>query len=245
LSEQKSLAALPRGLAIFGKPLLLTGAFAIFYLVATVSAQASTALQLVYRVSHSVIGDLGSYSCSVEALGNGATQIQSREHIEAKMLGIPLYHMDASDTERWLGNRLVSFYAVTDKAGSRIEIRGEASGNHFIVTSPQGTVTTTAAVHPMEPCAANFLQSTTVLNPDTGGLEDVRVSGGEPTSVTIDGTRLAVRKYILDGAARYTVWLDSRNLPVKFAISGSNGEAIFTLARCVSCTSPIPQRGAE
>jgi hypothetical protein len=199
------------------------------------AAQPRVPLQLVYRVSHSMVGNLGSYSCTVESLGNGATEISSREHIDVSMLGIPLYQMDATGTERWQGNHLVSFHAVTDKTTGRVEVSGEARGSRFVITSPQGTLTTAGSVHPVEPCAPDFLRSTTILRPDTGAIEEVRISGGASTSVVIDGTPIPVREYILNGKTRYTAWLDSRNLPVMFAIEDSTGEATFTLARCVSC----------
>jgi hypothetical protein len=199
------------------------------------SAQPNTPLQLVYRVSHSMVGDVGSYSCSVEPLGHGTTQISSREHIDVAMFGIPLYRMDAAGTERWQGNRLISFDAVTEKATGRVEVRGAARGRGFVIASPQGRLTAAGSVHPAEPCAPDFLQSTTILRPDTGGIEEVRISGGAPTMVVIDGTPVPVHKYILDGTTRYTAWLDARNLPVKFAIEDNAGEATFTLARCVSC----------
>lgn len=132
------------------------------------SARAAAPLELFYRVSHSVVGNVGWYSCTVEPLVNGATQINAREHIDVRMLGIPVYRLDATNIERWAGNRLISFDAVSDKAGGRVEISGEAKGDHFIITSPQGTLTAAATVHPAEPCAANFLQSTTVLRPRHG-----------------------------------------------------------------------------
>ncbi|HEY2540235.1 MAG TPA: DUF6134 family protein, partial [Stellaceae bacterium] len=125
------------------------------------------------------------------------------------------------------------------------EISGEAKGDHFTVTSPQGSLTTAATVHPAEPCAANFLQSTTVLHPDTGNLEAVRVSGGAPGTLTIAGTPTAVRKYVIEGRTRYTVWLDSRNLPVMFVVDDDTGEATFTLARCVSCDPQISPLDSE
>jgi hypothetical protein len=208
-------------------------------------ARGAPALQLVYRITHSVIGDVGSYTCTVEPLGNGATQVEAREQIDVRMLGIPIYHLNATDIEHWAGDRLIAFDAVTEKADGRAEIRGAARGDQFIVTSPQGRLTTTATVHPAEPCAPNFLQSTTVLHPDTGGLDQVRLSGGEPSSLNIAGTSIPVRKYILDGKTRYTVWVDSRDLPVKFVVDDSSGQATFTLAKCVSCTPQISRLGME
>ncbi len=46
------------------------------------------------------------------------------------------------------------------------------------------------------------------MRPDTGDLEQVRVSGGAPTTTMIAGTAIATRKYILDGKTQYTVWLE-------------------------------------
>jgi hypothetical protein len=87
-------------------------------------ARAAAPMQLVYRVSHSLVGELGSYTCTVEPLGNGRTEIRVREHIDTRMLGLPIYRMDAANTERWRGNQLVSFHAVTEKESGRTEIGG-------------------------------------------------------------------------------------------------------------------------
>lgn len=224
--------------------LLTTALFAVLAVTSpAVSSLAGVPFQLVYRVSHSVLGDLGSYVYTVEPLGNGATKVISQEHIDVRMFGIPVYREDASRTERWQGDRLVSFDGVTNKAGGRVEVRGEAQGDRFVITSPQGILTAAATVHPADPCAANFLDSTTIMRPDTGTLEAVRVSAGEPTSLGIDGAAVPVRKYVVEGKTRYTVWLNSHNLPVKFAVDDDAGQAIFTLAKCVSCNPLISQMG--
>jgi hypothetical protein len=238
-AQTKLIASRITRVIILAVGVVLGGALAIG------SARAAAPLQMVYRISHSVVGDIGSYTCTVEPLANGGTQVQTREHINVRMLGLPLYSMDATDTERWEGNRLISFDAVSDKANGRFEVKGEAQGTRFVITSPQGTLTTAATVHPADPCIGNFPQSTTVLRPDTGDIEDVRVSGGEATSLTMDGTPVPVRKYDLDGKTRYTVWLASRNLPVMFAINDSTGRTTFTLAKCVACGATGCRVGME
>ncbi len=211
--------------------------------LSTNAARAAAPLRLVYRVSHAVIGDLGSYTYTVEPLGNGAAEILSREHIDVRMLGIPMFHEDAMRTERWQGSRLMAFHGITDNGGSRVEVKGEAEGDRFVISSPQGILTAAATVHPADPCAANFLASTTVMRPDTGAVEKVSVSGGEPGSLDIDGEPVPVRKYVVDGKTRYTVWLNARNLPVKFVVDDDAGQATFTLARCVSCGAPVARLG--
>jgi hypothetical protein len=204
-------------------------------------AAAAVPMRLVYRVSHSALGDLGSYVYAVEPLGSDATKVLSQEHIAVRMFGVPVYREDAKGTERWRGNRLVSFDGVTHKTGGLVEVTGRAQGDGFVITSPRGIVMAPATVHPADPCAANFLTSTTILRPDTGGLEQVHVSGGNSTLIRINGATVPVHEYVVDGRTRYTVWLDAHDLPVMFVVDDNAGQATFTLAKCAPCDSATSQ----
>jgi len=195
---------------------------------------AATGLQLTYRVTHAVFGDIGTYTNTVESTGDGAT-VLTRAHFEVSMLGVRMYREDTESTERWQGNRLVSFHGVSDKGDGRAEVKGEARGDNFVITSPRGTVTAPASVQPANPWSANFLGSNTIMHPDTGRVEQVRVSGGEQTTVKIDGASIPARKYDVDGKPRYSVWLDARGVPMMFAIDDDTGKITFTLSKCVRC----------
>ncbi len=74
-----------------------------------------------------------------------------------------------------------------------------------------------------------------MMRPDTGKIERVRVSGGEPAVVTIDGTAIRTQKYQVTGDTHYTVWLDQQGVPVMFVVDDQSGTVTFTLANCVSC----------
>ncbi len=199
---------------------------------AAIAAGAPT--QLVYRVTHSIYGNIGTYINTVEPVGED-TMVLTRAHFEVSLLGVDVYREDAQRTERWQGNRLVAFHGVTDRGKGPTEVKGEARGDAFVITSPQGTVDAPATVHPANPWSSNFLDSHTMMRPDTGRVERVKVSAGEPTTVTIGGTPIAARKYDVDGKTRYTVWLDGRGVPVKFIVEDDSGTVTFTLANCVRC----------
>jgi Domain of unknown function (DUF6134) len=198
------------------------------------TAVAATPMQLTYRVTHSVFGNIGTYINTVEP-GNGGTTVVTRAHFEVKMLGVNLYREDARRTERWQGNRLISFSGVTSKGDKSMVVRGEARGNNFVISSPQGTVTAPATVHPANPWSANFLASSTMMRPDNGKVERVQIAGGQETVLTIDGRPVRARKYEISGNTRYTVWLDSQGVPVQFAADDDSGKVTFTLASCISC----------
>jgi hypothetical protein len=203
-------------------------------------AIAQGAAQFTYRVTHSVFGDIGTYTNIVEPTRDGTT-VKTRAHFEVKMLGVRMYREEADRTEHWQGNRLVSFRSITDKGDGPAEVKGEARGNSFVITSPQGTITAPSTVHPANPWSATFLHSSTMLRPDTGKLEQVRIGGGQETAVKIDGATIPAVKYEVDGSTKYTVWLDSRGVPVMFWVDDDTGKVTFTLAKCVGCNAEISQ----
>src|SRR5256885_4313803 len=143
-------------------------------LVAAGPVMAQDSAQFIYHVNHSVFGDIGTYSNTVEPTRDGAT-VKTQAHFEVKMLGVRMHREDAERTERWQGNRFVAFRGVTDKGDGPVEVKGEARGNNFIITSPQGTITAPGSVHPANPWSSNFLHSNTMMRPDTGKLEQVRI----------------------------------------------------------------------
>jgi hypothetical protein len=201
-------------------------------------AAAETPAQFVYRVNHSVFGDIGTYTNTIEPNRDGTT-VQTRAHFEVKMLGVRMYREDAERTERWQGNRLISFRGVTDKGDGPAEVKGEARGNGFVISSPQGTITAPASVHPANPWSANFLRSNTMMRPDTGKIEQVRVGAGHETTIKIDGAPIPVVKYEVDGSTKYVVWIDGRGVPVMFFIDDDTGKVTFTLAKCVECNAVV------
>jgi Family of unknown function (DUF6134) len=215
--------------------------FAMIASAFSFAVETTAAMQLNYRVTHSKFGDIGTYSNAIEPSAGGSTTVQTQAHFQVKMLGVTLHREDAQRTERWQGNRLISFAGVTTKGGQQMVVRGEARGNSFVINSPQGTITAPATVHPANPWSANFLSSNTMMRPDSGRIEQVRVSGGEETAVDIDGSPVRARKYEVTGGAHYAVWIDARGVPVQFVADDDGGKVTFTLASCTGC-GVIPPR---
>jgi hypothetical protein len=203
-------------------------------------AKAQDSAQFIYHVDHSVFGDIGTYTNMVEPTRDGVT-VKTRAHFEVKMLGVRVHREDAERTEHWQGNRLVAFRGVTDKGDGPVEVKGEANGNSFIITSPQGTTRAPWSVHPANPWSSNFLHSNTMMRPDTGKLEQVRIGNGQETAVKLDSANIPAVKYELDGNTKYTVWLDDRGVPIKFLVDDDTGKVTFTLTKCVGCNAEISQ----
>jgi hypothetical protein len=243
---EDAIGMLTRGWAR-GAGIRWAAAAAMFMLPATAgtAAAATTPMQLTYRVTHSVYGNIGTYTNRIEPSAGGTT-VQTQAHFQVKLLGVNMYREDAQRTERWQGNRLISFNGVTSKGSESTVVKGEARGNSFVISSPQGTITAPATVHPANPWSPNFLASSTMMRPDSGKIERVSVSGGQQTVVDLDGKPVRAEKYEVNGAARYGVWLDSRGVPVMFVVDDDSGKVTFTLASCTGCdVTPTQQLGMK
>ncbi|HJU15072.1 MAG TPA: DUF6134 family protein [Stellaceae bacterium] len=205
--------------------------------------QAEAAMQLTYSVRHSMFGTIGTYTNTIEPTAAGTT-VETRTHFFVKMLGINVYSEQAQRTEQWRGNRLVAFRGVTDKNGGQpVVISGVARGNSFVITSPEGTVRAPANVRPANPWSAVFLGSSTMMRPDTGALEQVRVTARGPATVTVNGRPIPTQSYEVDGSKKYLVYLDGRGVPVKFVVDDSTGEVTFTLTKCDGCALSVSSLG--
>lgn len=210
----------------------LSGAVALGAMVAPGPSVASSE-QYTYRVHDSVYGSIGTYSNAVEKDGD-ATTVTTEVHIKVSVLGIVLYNQDVSRIERWDGDRLVYFHGVTTENGQPVEVDGRAEADHFVVTSPSGTVTAPATIRSANPRLAGAPGGDMILLPDTGLVTKVLTSGGEETSITIDGASSQARRYQIetaDGGERYEVWMDDTGTPVMFNIKDGDGTVTFTLVK--------------
>jgi hypothetical protein len=213
------------------RPALLLIAMLGFLLLNSSNATALAAdgqRVLSYDVKHSVFGDIGTYTNVIQTAGT-ATTVHTTAHFRVSALGVGLHNEDADRTERWNGDRLVSFHGITKKNGDTIEIRGEANGNNFVIASPTGTITAPGTIRPANPWSTKCLGSTTMMRVDTGKVEPVRVSGGGETAVAIGGASVPAREYQIEGATRYKVWFDRQDTPVMFIVDDDSGKVTFTL----------------
>ena len=214
----------------------VSGLIAVFALGWTAGADVASAApaaaqRLVYEVHHSRYGAIGTYTNAVEKSGDSTT-VSTEAHITVSLLGVVLYRQDASRKEQWAGNRLMSFKGVTTTNGKQMEMTGEAMGDRFVMMAPDGDIVAPATVRIANPWSPEVLRGDTILTPDRGRMENVRVKGGQETSVAVNGKSTRAKRYEidrLDGSKRYEVWLDDSGTPVQFTMFNPGGTVTFTL----------------
>lgn len=207
--------------------ILLAGAMLGAALMATPADAAREVY--TYRVIHPTYGEIGTYTNTVERSGEDA-DVQTELKIAVKKVGIVVYRQEARRAEHWRNDKLVSFEGVTVTNGDKLEVRGEARGNGFAITTPSGTVMAPGNVHPSNPWSAMVLKTDYMMSTKTGRLTHVRVSGGEEERVALAGSTMRLHQYEIVGDKRQFVWLDSRGTPVAFRTEEDGAQVDFVLS---------------
>lgn len=174
---------------------------------------AAAPLTLEYRVKHPTYGDIGSYTNVIERTAEGV-RVQTAVRIAVKVFGATLYREEADRTEHWKNGRLVYFHGITNKNGKRLEVTGEASGNQFAITGPEGTYLAPADVQPPNPWSPDCLRADTMMSSVTGKVYPARVRDNGEEIVTIAGQARRAHRYGIDTDRPHTVWFDERGVPV-------------------------------
>jgi len=186
--------------------------------------------QLVYSVQHSKYGKIGTYTNMIEHRGD-ITNVMTSARLAVSVLGMNVYRQEISRHETWQGNRVVDFHGITTENGKRVEVSGKAVGDHFAITTPNGTTNAPADVRLANPWSRQAVDGNTMLTPDRGRLEKITVSNKRETTLNV-GRRQVRTEHIQvlrsGGASRYDVWLDEKGVPVQFSIVGDD-TITFTL----------------
>jgi hypothetical protein len=119
------------------------------------------------------------------------------------LLGISLYSLQQNSTELWADDRLVRLNSTSVKRGKKVELRGEASGDGFALTGPDGTRTIASSIATTNALwRAKMLERSELLDTSDGSVL--------PRKLDPLGQDIALNKYQLDfGDTQMVAWFDA------------------------------------
>jgi hypothetical protein len=168
-----------------------------------------------YSIVHPFYGTIGTYTEDIARSG-GTTRIDSHVRVAVTILGIVVHREEADHVEIFRGDRLVMLQSATTTNGTRINVLGEAQGDHFVVTSPSGVVEAPADVAPSDPWVLKQIGVGTVVSIKTGRIIPTRVTGGEQVTVSLQGVMVATRHFMAHGERQQEIWLNDQDVPIMF-----------------------------
>jgi hypothetical protein len=181
-----------------------------------------------YSVVHPFYGTIGTFTESIARSGD-TTRIDSYVRVAVRILGIVVHREEGDHTEIFRGDRLVSLQSATTTNGIRIDVRGEVQGDHFVVTSPAGVVDGPADIAPSDPWVLKQVGVGTVVSVKTGRIIPTRVTGGEATTISLQGSTVAARHFIAHGEREQEIWLNDQDVPIMFRSVESGTPIDFVL----------------
>jgi hypothetical protein len=181
-----------------------------------------------YSVVHPLYGTIGTFTESIARSGD-TTRIDSHVRVAVRILGIVVHREEGDHTEIFRGDRLVSLQSATTTNGTRIDVRGEAQGDHFVVTSPAGVVAAPADIAPSDPWVLKQIGVGTVVSVKTGRIIVTLVTGGEPAKVSLQGVTVATRHFMARGEREQEIWLNDQDVPIMFRSIESGTPIDFVL----------------
>jgi uncharacterized protein DUF6134 len=192
----------------------IAGAMTLGLVVGTSPALAGQQVY-TYSVVHPIYGDIGTFTDTIDRGAEG-TRIDSHLRIAVKLLGVVAYREEADTTEIMHGDRLVSLNSVTNKDGRHLEVHGEAKGDEFMVNCTLGTFSGPGSISPSDPWVLKHTGEEVVVSTSTGKIVHVHISGGDYDKVAMNGAEVTARHFVVSGDKRQEVWLDNREVPIKF-----------------------------
>jgi hypothetical protein len=181
-----------------------------------------------YSVVHPFYGTIGTYTEDIARSG-GTTRIDSHVRVAVRILGIVVHREEGDHVAIFRGDRLVTLQSATTTNGTRIDVQGQAQGDHFVVTSPSGVVEAPADVAPSDPWVLKQIGFGTVVSLKTGHIIPTRVTGGEAAMIPLQGVMVATHHFMAQGERQQEIWLNDQDVPIMFRSVESGTSIDFVL----------------
>ena len=196
-------------------------------LVVAAQARSGESAELVGRWDFNVyLNDkkVGKHLFEVTEI-DGMKRVQSEANFKYKILFIPAYRYEHTNSERWADNCLVRFEARTNANGKQMQARGQRDGTGFKVAGKNGLVELPECVMTFAYWNPKFLEQPKLLNPQSGEYLDVDVEPLERATLEVRGREVAANGFrVTADKLKLTVWYsdDDQWLALESVAKGGN-----------------------
>lgn len=126
-------------------------------------------------------------------------QVRSEADFDVKFLFFSAYQYRHSNTEIWQGECLKAINATTDDNGERLFVRGERADDALVLETSEGERTVKGCIRSFAYWDLDLINSTHLLNSQTGELEPVEVKDLGTSSIEYQGREVPAEHYIIRG----------------------------------------------
>ena len=149
---------------------------------------------------------IGFHSFSLTDDGEQQT-LTTEARFDVKVLFINAFRYRHENTEIWSGGCLDSIDATTDSNGKRLSVRGQRSDDGLELDGQSGPQLVDTCVQTFAYWNPDILDSSRLLNSQTGEVEDVSVTRESVEPIDVNGQQIEAVRYRLNAkAGAITLW---------------------------------------
>jgi len=192
------------------------------------AATSSDPTTQLYRVTHSMFGEIGRFSQTIRAEGNQVV-VESELNVRVTMLfsAIVLHEVRSSMREVWGGGKLIAYDSVTHTDGTVTALHGWAQPGSFAVSGPGGDTILPADVSPLSPWSISLTRARLLISPETGLPRQVAVAAATAQRLDLGNRTVIARHFVARGDEAFELWYDEHDQPVKLTIEAGIGTVSF------------------
>ncbi|MEH6556214.1 MAG: DUF6134 family protein [Oceanicoccus sp.] len=169
-------------------------------------------------------------------------RMETTAEFDVKILFFNAYSYRHNNVELWNEDCLTSINSTTDANGDDFIVNGVADNDHFVVSDGSGTESLPNCIQTFAYWNPEFLNSSNLLNSQTGELESVSITFEAEDVVQVNGTAISAHRYLIDAkTAEITLWYSSEDARW-LALQSVDGEGRKIRYVPVVIPDPSPRR---
>ena len=154
------------------------------------------------------------------------TTVHMVTHVEVKVAFVTVYRFDQTETERWVGGKLMALNAVTDDNGTLHRVSASRADDKLIIEANGKTTEVAGNTIPASLWNPLLLEKSVAFNPQDGKIMPIAVTDRGEDQLVVQGRAKRARHYVINSTFPQDVWFDEARQLLKVELKGSDGSTI-------------------
>jgi hypothetical protein len=166
-------------------------------------------------------------SNTIELRRNGSeTTVQMMTQVQVKIAFVTVYRFEQTETERWVGGKLMALSAVTNDNGTRHRVKATRTNDRLTIEADGKTTEVAGNTIPASLWNPLLLEKTVAFNPQDGTMMPIAVTDRGVDQLVVQGRAKRTRHYVINSTFPQDVWYDDARQLVKVELKVSDGSTI-------------------
>ena len=164
---------------------------------------------------------------TIELRRNGSeTTVQMMTKVQVKIAFVTVYRFEQTETERWVGGKLMALSALTNDNGTMHRVKATRTNDKLAIEADGKTTEVAGNTIPASLWNPLLLEKTIAFNPQDGTVTPIAVIDRGEDHLVVQGRAKRARHYVINGSFAQDVWYDEQRQLVKVALRASDGSTI-------------------